>query len=115
MARAQLVAALDGWWQLGANGRILTRLGGLASGCADEAPAETLRLLSALHTLADHLRILPAASAGARQTALVATLRDRLGPAADAAWADGDTADPETITALAVAMLARRAERHASA
>ena len=43
---------------------------------------------------------------------LVAALRERLGPDAEVAWADGATADQAAITALATAIIARQAEAH---
>ena len=106
-ARACLAASLERWWQLGAHGRIVIWLTALAERCATVAPTETLRLLGGLHTLVDHWQL---SLSDEDLFTLIASLRDRLGPAAAAAWADGVTTDPAAITAFATAMIVRRAE-----
>jgi tetratricopeptide (TPR) repeat protein len=114
-AQAYLVASLECGWQLDAPARLMTSLTILAVQCADAAPEEVLRLLGGLRALAEHWRLPPDPISEADTAAVIAALRARLGLAvADAAWADGATADRATINALATAVIARQAEAHGS-
>lgn len=113
-ARLHLATSLAGWWERGARGRIVAWLTDLAARCADAAPSEALRLLAALEALADCWGLPHAGRGGGELAALVAALHDRLGPAAEAIWAAGETTDRAALVALATAAITRQAEAHAA-